>query len=204
VDEDPHPMAFNFVSSTPTAQDCGLKPLPPYVVFENRQVLPRAFVVPRAEPLPERGILPKLKATDFRGMVLLEDFEPRESLASDDGSRDAKIVRYLPNRVEVEVAGDSPGFLVLTDIWFPGWQSFVDGRASRLYRANFLFRAVEVPAGSHRVEFRFLPESYRQGKIVSLVSCAVLICLTALGLVSRLIRSRAVNLFTRLWGGPAA
>jgi hypothetical protein len=204
VDEDPHPMAFNFVSSTPTAQDCGLKPLPPYVVFENRQVMPRAFVVPRAEPLPERGVLPKLKATDFRRMVLLEDFEPSESLASDDGLRDAKIVRYLPNRVEVEVAGDSPGFLVLTDIWFPGWQSFVDGQASRLYRANFLFRAVEVPAGSHRVEFRFLPESYRQGKIVSLVSCAILICLTALGLVSRLTRSRAVNLFTRLWGGPAA
>ncbi len=204
VDEDPNPKGFNFVSSSPDAQDCGLKLLPPYTVFANRHVMPRAFVVPRAEPLPDRGILEKLKATDFRSMVLLEDFEPNFAEAPGGSYRPAKILQYLPNRVEIEVTGESPGFLVLTDIWFPGWRCFVDGRASKLYRANYMFRAVEVPAGTHRVEFRFNPESYRLGKIVTLGFCAILVGLTFVGFLSRLIGSRSVNPSGRLWGGPAS
>jgi hypothetical protein len=191
VKEDPHPKAFNFVSSTPTAEDCGLKFLPPYVIFENCQVMPRAFVVSRAEALPQRGILEKLKATNFRSMVLLEDFEARQlpegqedissarpqPLSPEGRGGKARIVQYLPNRVEVEVTADTPGFLVLTDIWFPGWKGFVDGQASKLYRANYLFRAVAVPAGTSRVEFRFVPESFRQGRLISLVFSGLLLSL---------------------------
>jgi hypothetical protein len=154
--------------------------------------------------LTDRGILEKLKATDFRSMVLLEDFEPDKAEAIGGSYRPARILQSVPNRVEIEVTGDSPGFLVLTDIWFPGWQCFVDGQASKLYRANYLFRAVAVPAGTCRVDFRFNPESYRLGKIISLGFCAILVCLTFVGLLSRLIGSRSVNWFAWLRGGPAS
>ena len=60
---------------------------------------------------------------------------------------------------EVQVAVDTPraGFLVLNDVWHPWWFGTVDGKPADIYRANVLFRAIEVPAGRHVVRFEFKP-----------------------------------------------
>jgi hypothetical protein len=87
----------------------------------------------------------------------------------------ARIREYLPNRVAVEVHAETPGFLVLTDVWFPGWKCTVDGQPARIYRGNFLFRALAVPAGNHAVEFVFAPRSYRWGKSASLVALTAIV-----------------------------
>ncbi|MGH7743744.1 MAG: hypothetical protein ACREQ5_02845, partial [Candidatus Dormibacteria bacterium] len=68
--EDPRPQAFDFIAG-------GLREMPPYTVWENQTVLPRAFVVFRAAPLPERDdVLTRLIATDFLEEVLLEREAP--------------------------------------------------------------------------------------------------------------------------------
>src|SRR5262249_4799814 len=72
----------------------------------------------------------------------------------------ASVVRlshYENTVVEVEVDAVSDGFLVLNDVWHPWWAAEVDGRPSPIYRANVLFRAVRVAAGSHSVRFEFRP-----------------------------------------------
>ena len=191
VAEDSKARTFNFIASTPSGDDCGLRPLPPYQVYENRNALPRAFVVPQAAPLPERAAaLAALKGTHFRRTVLLEDFEPVGPAKSAAGQfRAAAIEEYLPNRVIVRTQTDAPGYLVLTDVWFPGWTCSVDGRETRLYRADFLFRAVTVPAGSHEVVFTFTPASYRWGKCISLVGLATILGLS----LGTLARSRALR-----------
>ena len=63
--------------------------------------------------------------------------------------------------VVLSVATDRPGLLVLHDLYYPGWEATVDGKATPVLRANLLFRGVEVPAGEHRVEFTFRPLSAR-------------------------------------------
>src|SRR5262249_444706 len=74
---------------------------------------------------------------------------------------------YSSNRVIIDVPEGGAGYLVLTDIWFPGWQCRVDDAPMRVYRANFLFRAIRLWEGSHEVIFTFDPVSYRLGKNIT-------------------------------------
>jgi hypothetical protein len=179
--EDPVPQAYSFVPRT-DGSDAGIVRLPPYTLYENSQASPRAFVASEAAPLPERDqLLEVFKKTDFRKRVLLEGFGSEVVRPPGNLSRSpvAEIKDYGANRVTVEVNSQAPGWLVLTDIWYPGWTCAVDAQPARIYRANFLFRAVEVPAGIHEVVFTFAPRSYEIGMAISLAAIAVL----ALGLL---------------------
>ena len=66
---------------------------------------------------------------------------------------------YGRNDVSLAVETDRNSVLVLHDIYYPGWEAYVDGERRPILRANLLFRGVEVPPGRHRVEFRFRPLS---------------------------------------------
>ena len=81
-----------------------------------------------------------------------------------------KIREYRPNRVTVDLAGGEGGFLVLGDVWFPGWVCRVDGLEVPIHRANHAFRGVAIPSGAKEAEFAFEPRSYRLGWWVSAVS----------------------------------
>ncbi len=68
-----------------------------------------------------------------------------------------QVVSYQPEQIELDVGLDAPGALVLADTWYPGWQATVDGEPAALLRADYLFRAVLLPAGQHRVQFDYRP-----------------------------------------------
>ena len=175
VFSDPDPRGYSFVPTAADATDSGLRPLPPYVVYENSAAMPRAFVVHQAQPAPERAaMLSTLTAADLRQSVLIEDLaeplvHPKPALATT-----AEIVEYLPNRVTVRVSGSAAGWLVLADVWFPGWTCTIDREPTPIHRANFLFRAVAIPAGEHEVTFTFAPRSYAVGLRISLFTILVL------------------------------
>jgi hypothetical protein len=130
-------------------------------VYENLDVLPRAFVVHRAwaaETFP----------ADFDPLteVIVEggvDLDARPS-----GPEGVRVTVYEPERVEVEVELTAPGYLVLTDAHYPGWRAWVDGQEMPIATADLLFRAVYLEAGRHRVEFRFQPRSLWLGAALSL------------------------------------
>ena len=68
------------------------------------------------------------------------------------------------------------GYLVLTDAYYPGWVATVDGQPANIERADILFRAVKIPAGQHRVEFRYQPQSFIIGAAISIGTMVILIC----------------------------
>jgi hypothetical protein len=72
----------------------------------------------------------------------------------------AAIVKYADNAVDIDVSAPQPGIAVLHDLFYPGWEAYVDGSKKPVLRANVLFRGVEVPAGRHRVRFVFRPLSF--------------------------------------------
>jgi hypothetical protein len=110
-------------------------------------------------------------AFPIRDSVILED-----SLVSDRTGQhkaaEVKLLNYESQSVLCETSSDAPGHLVLLDSYYPGWVCTVDGRSVPISRANYCFRAVEVPAGRHNVEFRYRPWSFYAGLAATLLSLA--------------------------------
>lgn len=183
---DPAPAGYDFIGG-------GLRELPPYVLYENSEAFPRAFVVPEAGPLPHDNVTAALASTDFRRRVLLENGDGEGAAPpTGDDFHPAYLVSYRPNRVEVEAEG--PGWLVLADIWYPGWGCCVDGNEAHLYRANALFRAVWLSPGRHTVVFAFAPTSYRWGGLITATTSAVLALVGLLPYLRRRFRRRLSGL----------
>jgi hypothetical protein len=101
------------------------------------------------------------------------------------------IEEYKATYVKAVVKTDSPGFVVLNDTNFPGWFASVDGHAAPLFDANYLFRGIVVPAGTHVIEYRYSPRSFAIGLMLSLISLFALGCM---GLISWITRRTALRL----------
>jgi len=78
------------------------------------------------------------------------------------------------NRIRAEAEVGRPAMLVFTEVWYPGWKAFVDGKKVPLYRVNYLQRGVWLTPGNRRVELAFSPGSWRWGSAISLASWLVL------------------------------
>ena len=95
-----------------------------------------------------------------------------------------------PNKVNIQVNADTAGWLVVSEVWYPGWHAYVDGQLAESYPANYLFRTIEIPAGKHTVVWEYRPRSFRIGLIVTLSS---LLCLLIIGWVYRTTNQSRTN-----------
>ena len=140
-----------------------------YRVFEIKDHVPRVFLTSDfIVETDDQKIIDTLFLESFdrtREIILEED--PKIAKASNKiGS--AKIIRYGLNNVSVETENDVPSLLFLSDVWYPGWIAKVDGKESKIYRADYTFRAVVVPAGKHKVEFIYSPDSFKYGVLLAI------------------------------------
>lgn len=147
-------------------------------VWRNDAALPRAFVVFNARCVDDQAGLSLIRQgrVPFRDEVLLGDCDD-PPITGRSGTGSATIERYDATAVMIAAATDAPGFLVLTDTWFPGWRARVDGREVPIMRADHAFRAVSLPAGQHRVELVYRPTSLRIGLIITAVAAPLVLVL---------------------------
>jgi uncharacterized membrane protein YfhO len=87
----------------------------------------------------------------------------------------AQIVRYEPNRIDVSTKADRPSLLVLGENHYPGWRTYVDGRAVDTLRVDYNLRGAVLPAGEHLVEFSYQPKSLLIGTALSLLAVVLLV-----------------------------
>ncbi len=87
-----------------------------------------------------------------------------------------QLTNYEPNYLRYESQSSTDGFVVFSEIYYPkGWTATIDGKASELIRANYVLRAMYVPAGKHVIEMKFDLPSYHTGNTISLLSSLLLI-----------------------------
>jgi len=175
--------------------------------YENRGALDRAFLA--AEYRICRS------GAEFQTAMMNPDFDPHRSVFLEEepvfpanqrrleGERvideeKVRILRYEPERLIIHVESRGPKFLVLSDGYFPGWRAWVDGEESRIYRANYAFRAVPVNAGQSIVEFRYEPQSFQIGALISAGSIALFTGLLGRRALARLTSARLNARFDHL------
>ncbi|MBM4176015.1 MAG: YfhO family protein [Ignavibacteria bacterium] len=139
----------------------------------NGGALPRAYFVNRYEVKQTPEVLNMIKRNEFDPLDVLF-FETDQNLDLpniDPPTNDAyvNITKYVFETINIEVNATGNNLLFLGDTYYPiGWKAFIDGKETRIYRANHGFRAIVVSPGKHKIEFRYEPDSYFIGKNISL------------------------------------
>ncbi len=94
--------------------------------------------------------------------------------ASADSTASIRLVAYEPNALKYEVESANGGTVVFSEIYYPGWQASIDGVAAPHGRANYILRAMNVPAGKHTVEFTFDPQSLHSTETIAFIALGIL------------------------------
>ncbi|MGC9334329.1 MAG: oligosaccharide flippase family protein, partial [Anaerolineae bacterium] len=163
-------------------------------IYENTDVLPRAFALPQAELISEEETTARLASLEPRRAVLLDEATMPDAVPAIADTTwplvAADVVTYAGSAVFVDVEMPGAGWLVLADSYFPGWKAYRsdlyplddDGQIVgpepavpdpgfepegeeelTIVRADGNFRAVFLPAGAHRVRFKYTPMSFKLG-----------------------------------------
>jgi uncharacterized membrane protein YfhO len=120
-----------------------------------------------AEMVVLTGIVPELELGN--GRRTLPSIQP-------------KILSYKMNEVLVRVKTEAPAWLVLFDTNYPGWQADINGKETRIYDANYLFRAIKVPAGDCLVRFSYRPIKFMIGTVIGVIMMVILSVLATRGI----------------------
>lgn len=160
----------------------GSKPdLIPYLILENTNPLPRAFLTGQAKPLnlneQSQQIVDSIASVQPRNEVLL----PQDLLPA--GKRQtfkaAEILNESPNQLQIMAELDAPGYLILSDIFYPGWSARIKETDIPVLPADFSLRAIPLPAGKHQVQFSYDPPGFKIGRVITLTTLAI-ICIVLL------------------------
>jgi hypothetical protein len=114
---------------------------------------------------------------DGRKMVSLPPEAADVINATNVGAVNVLSTNFGTERVEAEVQAAGPGMVVLAQTYYPPWHAYVDGRPTRLWRANYAFQALEVPTGRHKVDLVYEDGQFRAGcwiGVASLLGCSAL------------------------------
>jgi hypothetical protein len=151
-------------------------------IYQRINPWPRAWLAAAVETLPTaQAMLQRMTTSDFDPAVtvLLEESTPGLSSTASGETGTVHFDEYQPNRLVLTVDMLRPGWLVLSENYYPGWTVRVDGQSGKIYRADYLFRAVPLTAGIHQIEMIFQPVSFISGALVSLITLSMLVFLGA-------------------------
>lgn len=106
------------------------------------------------------------------------DIQKFELSSSDNVQGTVTMTEYTPDRLTYQANLNDKGLVVFSEIYYPeGWTAYIDGQESPVLRANYVLRALQVPAGTHEIVFEFKPDAYYTGNAIMATSSGILILL---------------------------
>ena len=156
-------------------------------VYENLRLLPRVWLAKRIEVKPRNEVVQIIKTGAFSdgtsfdpqetALLELEDFGGRQFSPPPTGALDqaqVKITQYTAQRIRIETENPAPSFLVLSEMYYRGWDARIDGAKAPVYRVNHALRGLSLPAGKHQIEFVYCAPSLRTGVVYSIIGILLL------------------------------
>ncbi len=170
--------------------------------YENTRARPRFYIVPEHREVSEKEAFVAIKTSALKGgelfdpesMVLIESesaskISPSQPAAAleargnPDSISTIAIDKLGDEQIELSTESDFNGYLVVADQYYPGWHASLDGLDMPILRANYIQRAIALPAGKHKVVFSYKPESYRLGLLISSIALGLLAPTALIGVV---------------------
>lgn len=121
-------------------------------LYQNVEVSPRVFFAKNILlGSSDNEVITKVHSANLTDTAVLYDSDAPITTQFATGT--ASIKSYKENKITIETENNDEGFLVLSDAFYPTWNVTIDGKEADMYRTNYAFRGVVVPAGKHTVEF---------------------------------------------------
>jgi hypothetical protein len=149
-------------------------------LYKNRKPILRGWLVKDFKVMDSKAMLSRMTSKAFHPdkEVLLEE-EPKwegqsinPALTKESKGLPKISVEFVSetnNRLLLTAKAQEKTLLVLNDTYFPGWKAFADGKRTKIYRADYTFRAIPLNAGAHTVEFIYDPLSFKLGAAISIL-----------------------------------
>lgn len=150
-----------------------------HYLYKNTSMLPRAYIVPNALVINDRQKTLNFianKSFDPNKYVILENSAKNIALKNSSSFKEIRITKNNFNKMSLNFSLANSGFLVLSEIYYPGWKAYDNNKETEIFKANYIFRSIYLNPGEHKIIFIYNPISYNAGFIVS--SATILICLT--------------------------
>jgi hypothetical protein len=93
-----------------------------------------------------------------------------------------QLSSFHPDNMEYSSSSTSENFAVFSEIWYKGnedWKAYIDGNETEFIRVNYLLRGLKIPAGQHKIEFKFYPKPHYIGSNISLASSILIVLMVA-------------------------
>lgn len=147
-----------------------------WIVYENLKAAPRFFTT--------SDVKGYTSDKDFENQLFSGTFHPEKSVLVEnrdflslprftESSAQTTLLSYTPRTIEFLVNTDSPKFFYISDTYDTGWTSEINNQPTHIYKANYAFRGVVVPAGQSRLSFTYRPQSFSNGIKASVVGIAI-------------------------------
>jgi hypothetical protein len=153
-------------------------------IYENLHALPRAWLV--SETISARGdeilkaiqssLLPDGRKFRPERMALVEEVLSF-SLERENPNSSLEIVQLSDMDIQLRTNGSHSQFLVMSDIYYPGWVATIDGVPTRIFRTNYVLRGLLIPKGDHVVSLQYKPRSFVLGAGISIISFVLIMIL---------------------------
>ncbi|MEE8522525.1 MAG: hypothetical protein V3T72_01235 [Thermoanaerobaculia bacterium] len=142
-----------------------------YFVVDNPHALPRVFVPEEVRTVTDAARrLELMTAADFDPWQVAYVETEVDLPPASDASRTARIVEETPVRITVELELEAPALVVLSDLYYPGWEARLDGHPAPILRTDHALRGVVAAADSSTLVFSYRPGSLRLGALLMLVA----------------------------------
>ncbi|KJJ39229.1 YfhO family protein [Aequorivita vladivostokensis] len=100
-----------------------------------------------------------------------------------DSTATIELFTYQPNHLVYEASTKSPQLAIFSEIYYPkGWNAYINGKPAEYFRANYVLRAMVIPPGNNKIEFKFEPKVIQTGSTISLVSSIIFLLILLSGL----------------------
>ena len=116
------------------------------------------------------GIVSDPRFDPFKMAVLTKDLDMPVDRSADLSRQKVEVTSYKPDRVEYAVSAPAAALMVASEVWYPGWKAYIDGKETEVFRTDYALRGIYMPAGEHKVVFKFEPFIFRVGVAVSLAT----------------------------------